>query len=98
VALAGQPIESSYDAVLVSNRLRDMGRVELIMRIRALDHGRGVPIVMVTGTVELKLRVGGRVVVANVGTAVGLGDTQVSQQERDGLRIIATRRSAWIVR
>ena len=42
----------SYDAVLVSNRLHDMGGVELITRIRALKHRHDVPIVMVTGTVE----------------------------------------------
>jgi DNA-binding response OmpR family regulator len=45
----------SYDAVLVSNRLHDMGGVELITRIRALDHRRSVPIVMVTGTVDCAL-------------------------------------------
>jgi DNA-binding response OmpR family regulator len=54
--LDGQPAadalggRASYDAVLVSNRLHDMGGVELITRIRALDHRRDVPIVMVTGT------------------------------------------------
>ena len=46
---------ASYDAVLVSNRVHDMGGVELITRIRALDHRRDVPIVMVTGTVECAL-------------------------------------------
>ena len=30
-----------------------MGGVELITRIRALDHRRDVPIVMVTGTVDV---------------------------------------------
>jgi two-component system OmpR family response regulator len=44
---------ASFDAVLVSNRLRDMGGVELITRIRALDHRKDVPIVMLTGTVGL---------------------------------------------
>ena len=48
-ALGGR---GSYDAVLVSNRLHDMGGVELITRIRALDHRNDVPIVMVTGTVD----------------------------------------------
>ena len=43
---------ASYDAVLVSNRLHNMGGVELITRIRALAHRQGVPIVMVTGTEE----------------------------------------------
>jgi len=46
---------ASYDAVLLSNRLHDMGGVELITRIRALGHRQDVPIVMVTGTVECAL-------------------------------------------
>src|SRR4029453_17321633 len=41
-----------YDAVLVSNRLHDMGGVELITRIRALEHRHDGPIVMVTGTLD----------------------------------------------
>ena len=41
-----------YDAVLVSYRFDGMDGVELIKRIRALDHRQDVPIVMVTGTVE----------------------------------------------
>jgi len=49
-ALGGR---ASYDAVLVSNRLHDMEGVELITRIRALDHRQDVPIVMVTGTCEV---------------------------------------------
>ena len=40
-----------YDAVLVSYRFDDMDGVELIRLIRALDHRKDVPIVMVTGTV-----------------------------------------------
>ena len=48
-ALGGR---APYEAVLVSNRLHDMGGVELITRIRALKHRHDVPIVMVTGTVE----------------------------------------------
>src|SRR6185503_10737769 len=51
-ALAGH---ASYDAVLVSNRLHDMGGVALITRIRELDRRHHVPIVMVTGTVECAL-------------------------------------------
>ena len=42
-----------YDAVLVSNRLHGMSGVELVTRIRALDHRKEVPIVMVTGTVDV---------------------------------------------
>jgi DNA-binding response OmpR family regulator len=49
-ALSGR---GSYDAVLVSNRLHDMSGVELITRIRALDHRKDVPIVMVTGSVDV---------------------------------------------
>jgi DNA-binding response OmpR family regulator len=51
-ALSG---DGAYDAVLVSNRLHDMSGVELIARIRAHEHRRDVPIVMVTGTVECAL-------------------------------------------
>jgi DNA-binding response OmpR family regulator len=51
-ALSG---DGAYDAVLVSNRLHDMSGVELIAQIRALEHRRHVPIVMVTGTVECAL-------------------------------------------
>jgi len=52
--LAGDEIGATahYDAVLVSNRLHSMSGVELITRIRALDHRKDVPIVMVTGTVD----------------------------------------------
>jgi CheY-like chemotaxis protein len=39
-----------YDAVLVSHRFDGMDGVELIKLIRALDHRKDVPIVMVTGT------------------------------------------------
>jgi len=42
-----------YDAVLVSYRFDGMDGVELIKLIRALDHRKDVPIVMVTGTVGL---------------------------------------------
>ena len=53
--LAGR---ASYDAVLVSNRLHDMGGVALITRIRALDHRHDVPIVMVTGTLDCAIVAG----------------------------------------
>jgi DNA-binding response OmpR family regulator len=42
-----------YDAVLVGYRFDGMDGVELIKRIRALDHRKDVPIVMLTGTVGL---------------------------------------------
>ena len=45
---------AAYDAVVVSNRLSDMGGVALITRIRALDHRHDVPIVMVTGTIDVR--------------------------------------------
>ena len=48
-ALGGR---APYEAVLVCNRLPDMGGVELITRIRALGHRNDVPIVMVTGTLD----------------------------------------------
>jgi DNA-binding response OmpR family regulator len=40
------------DALLVGYRFDEMDGVELIKRIRALEHRKDVPIVMVTGTVE----------------------------------------------
>jgi DNA-binding response OmpR family regulator len=42
-----------YDAALVSYRFDRMDGVELIRLIRALDHRKGMPIVMVTGTIDL---------------------------------------------
>ena len=41
------------DAVVVGYRLAGIDGVELITRIRALDHRKDVPIVMVTGTVNV---------------------------------------------
>jgi DNA-binding response OmpR family regulator len=42
-----------YDAVVVGYRLTGIDGVELITQIRALDHRKDVPIVMVTGTVNV---------------------------------------------
>ena len=42
-----------YDAVLVSYRFDGTDGVELIRLTRALDHRKDIPIVMVTGTVDL---------------------------------------------
>ena len=42
-----------YDAVLAGYRFEDMSGVELIRRIRALDHRKDLPIVMMTGTVDV---------------------------------------------
>jgi DNA-binding response OmpR family regulator len=54
-ALSGR---TAYDAVLVSNRMHNMGGVELITRIRALEHRHDVPIVMVTGTLDVAIVAG----------------------------------------
>ena len=70
----------SYDAVLVSNRLRDMGGVELITRIRALGHRQHVPIVMVTGTVDC----------AVVGAALAAGADDVLYKPTDVAIVVAT--------
>jgi CheY-like chemotaxis protein len=42
-----------YDAVLVGYRFEGIDGVDLITRIRALDHRKDVPIVMMTGTVDV---------------------------------------------
>ncbi len=52
---AGEELSGSahYDAVLVGYRFDGIDGMELIKRIRALPHRKDVPIVMVTGTIEL---------------------------------------------
>ena len=52
---AGEALEGRVhcDAVVVGYRLAGIDGVELITRIRALDHRKDVPIVMVTGTVNV---------------------------------------------
>ena len=55
-ALSGR---TPNDAGLVSNRLHSMSGVELITRIRALDHRKHMPIVMVTGAVEVAVLAAG---------------------------------------
>ena len=54
---AGEDLRSSahYDAVLVGYRFEDVNGVDLIKQIRALDHRQDVPIVMVTGIVEVSV-------------------------------------------
>ncbi len=69
-----------YDAVLVSNRLHDMGGVELITRIRVLDHRKAVPIVMVTGTVD----------VAVVAAALAAGAEDVLYKPADVVILVET--------
>jgi DNA-binding response OmpR family regulator len=71
---------ASYDAVLVSNRLRDMGGVEMIKRIRVLDHRKDVPIVMVTGSLE----------VAVVAGALAVGADDVLYKPVDVTILVAT--------
>ena len=56
-----------YDAVLVGYRFEGIDGVDLITRIRALDHRKDVPIVMMTGTVDMAL------LVATVSKCVGGG-------------------------
>ena len=52
---AGEELRGNthYDAALVSYRFDGIDGVELIGLIRALDHRKDMPIVMVTGTVDL---------------------------------------------
>ena len=44
-----------YDAVLVGYRFEGVDGVDLIKQIRALDHRQDVPIVMVTGIIEVSI-------------------------------------------
>jgi len=54
---AGEHLRGSvhYDAVLVGYRFEGVDGVDLIKQIRALDHRQDVPIVMVTGIVEVSV-------------------------------------------
>jgi CheY-like chemotaxis protein len=76
-ALGGSTL---YDAVLVSNRLHGMSGVELITRVRALDHRKDVPIVMVTGTGD----------VAVVAAALAAGADDVLYKPTDVDILVAT--------
>ncbi len=69
-----------YDAVLVSYRFDDMDGVELIKRIRALDHRKDVPIMMVTGTVGLDV----------VAAALAAGADDVLYKPTDVTVLVAT--------
>jgi DNA-binding response OmpR family regulator len=69
-----------YDAVLVSYRFDGMDGVELIKLIRALDHRKDVPIVMVTGTLE----------VAVVAGALAVGADDVLYKPVDVTILVAT--------
>jgi DNA-binding response OmpR family regulator len=76
-ALGGQ---GHHDAVLVGYRLEGIDGVELITRIRMLDHRKDVPIVMVTGTVD----------VAVVAAALAAGADDVLYKPTDVDILVAT--------
>jgi DNA-binding response OmpR family regulator len=69
-----------YDAVLVSYRFNGMDGVELIRLIRALDHRKDMPIVMVTGTVDLDV----------VAAALAAGADDVLYKPLDVAVLVAT--------
>jgi DNA-binding response OmpR family regulator len=79
---AGEDLRSGahYDAVLVGYLFEGMDGVELITRIRGLDHRRDVPIVMVTGTVDC----------AVVGAALAAGADDVLYKPTDVAIVVAT--------
>ena len=72
--------QGHYDAVLVGYRLEGIDGVELITRIRMLDHRKDVPIVMVTGTVD----------VAVVAAALAAGADDVLYKPTDVDILVAT--------
>ena len=69
-----------YDAVVVSYRFNGMDGVELIRLVRALDHRKDMPIVMVTGTVDLDV----------VAAALAAGADDVLYKPVDVTIIVAT--------
>jgi DNA-binding response OmpR family regulator len=69
-----------YDAVLVSYRFAGIDGVELIRLIRALDHRKDMPIVMVTGTVDLDV----------VAAALAAGADDVLYKPTDIAVLVAT--------
>jgi DNA-binding response OmpR family regulator len=69
-----------FDAVVVSNRLRSISGVELIWQIRALGHRRDVPIVMITGTVDVIL----------VASALAAGADEVLYKPADVVMVVDT--------
>jgi DNA-binding response OmpR family regulator len=79
---AAEALHSStpYDAMLVSNRLLGMSGVELIGRTRALGHRQDVPIVMVTGTVDVTV----------VASALAAGADDVLYKPLDVLMLVDT--------
>ena len=79
---AGEDLSSGahYDAVLVSYRFAGTDGVELIRLIRALDHRKDTPIVMVTGTVDLDV----------VAAALAAGADDVLYKPTDVAVLVAT--------
>jgi DNA-binding response OmpR family regulator len=79
---AGEELRGSthYDAVIVSYRFAGMNGVELIRLIRALDHRRDMPIVMVTGTIDLDV----------VAAALAAGADDVLYKPTDIAVLVAT--------
>ena len=71
---------AQYDAVLVSHRFDGIDGVELIRLIRALDHRKDMPIVMVTGTVDLDV----------VAAALAAGADDVLYKPTDVAVLVAT--------
>ena len=76
-ALAGQV---HYDAVLVGHRFEGINGVDLITRIRAFDHRKDVPIVMMTGNAA----------VAVVAAALAAGADGVLKKPADVAILVAT--------
>ena len=72
--------KARYDAVLVGYRFDSMDGVKLIALIRALDHRKDVPIVMMTGTVD----------VAVVAAALAAGADGVVYKPVDMALLVAT--------
>ena len=79
---AGEAIggRAHYDALLVGYRFEGTDGVDLITRIRALDHRKDMPIVMMTGTVD----------VAVVGAALAAGADRVVHKPVDMALLVAT--------
>lgn len=76
-ALAGRV---HYDAVLVGYRFEGINGVDLITRIRAFDHRKDVPIVMMTGNAA----------VAVVAAALAAGADGVLKKPADVAILVAT--------
>lgn len=76
-ALAGRV---HYDAVLVGHRFEGINGVDLITRIRAFDHRKDVPIVMMTGNAA----------VAVVAAALAAGADGVLKKPADVAILVAT--------